>query len=72
VLGPDRGRFAVPRSYHRLSQNLVGQLVARPGEVGLGGGPRLGGAHQLLRSGFAPLLGGETFLITPCVGEEGG
>ena len=72
VLGPNRGRLACRRRPCRLGQNLVGQLVARPGEVGVGGGPRLCGAHQLLRSGVAPLLGGDTFLVAACVGEEGG
>ncbi len=72
VLSPNRGGFAFRRRPCCLGQNLVGQLVARPGEVGLGGGPRLRGTHQLLCSGFAPLLGGGAFLIAACVGEEGG
>ena len=72
VLGPNRGGFAFRRRPCCLGQNLVGQLVARPVQVGLGGGPRLCGAQQLLCSGFAPLLGGGVFLVAPCVGEEGG
>jgi len=72
VLGPDRGRLAFRRRPCCLGQNLPGQPVARPGEVGVGGGPRLCGTHQLLRSGVAPLLGGGAFLIAACVGEEGG
>jgi len=45
VLGPDRGRLAFRRSPARLVQDLTGQPVARAGEVGAGGGPRLRGAH---------------------------
>jgi hypothetical protein len=46
--------------------------VARTGEVGAGGGPRLRGPGQLLGGTFALFLGGGAFLITACVGEEGG
>ncbi len=45
VLGPDRGGLACRRSPARLVQDLTGQPVARPREVGAGHGPRLRGAH---------------------------
>ena len=72
VLGPDRRRFAFRRSPYRLVQNLLRQPVTRTVQVGAGRGPLLRGAHRFLRSGVAPLLGGGVFLITACVGEEGG
>jgi len=38
----------------------------------VGYGPLLPGPHQLLRSGVAPLLGCDAFLIAARMGEEGG
>jgi len=72
MLGPNRGRLAFRRRPCRMGQNLVGQPVARPGEVGAGRDPRLGRAHQLLGGTFALFLGGGAFLIAACALEEGG
>jgi len=72
VPGPNRHGLAFRRSFQRLSQNLPGQLAARTVQVGVSRDPRLRGTHQLLDGSFALFLGDGAFLITPCVGEEGG